>query len=196
MDERLYSLFLAELAAGRKAEAKVAVERFVSSFGDIEEKQLWTQHYLPSLPPGAIVRHELFESLIFPVLLSGYEKREPFSMLWLAKLAQNLYRAKRLHAQLSWVTDEELLKEAYALAPHSEEIQVALLEALIAKFCYLGHEWPSGILYAPHGVWQTQYWNLMEEVRLARTVDTTQKYVDNLTEFEQKVTLDRMRRIG
>jgi hypothetical protein len=229
MDESHYTQFLASQTAGLKEEARTAIRRFVASFNGLEEKEDWTRKFLSTLKPGAVVRHELYEEVIFPVLVAGYENRNPWSLYWLAQTSQNLFKAKHLYQRigapsplellkeaygLAPSSEEissgllrsllphqrtgappplELLKEAYELAPSSEEIRSGLLRSLLRGFEYMAHEWPAGILYSADKPWQTQYWGVLADIRLARELDTSGAHSHEIAEFEQKVTADAKR---
>jgi hypothetical protein len=192
MDESLYTQFVTEQASGRKQEAKVAIRRFVESFNSHKEKEDWTRKFLSTQKPGAALRHELFEEIILPVLVGGYENRDPWSLYWLAETYQN--HSSSTYRRLDLPAPQDLLKEAYALAPSSEEIRCGLLRSLLRGFEYMAHEWPAGLLYAPDSPWLTQYWEIRAEIQLARELDTSGKHNNEIAEFEQIVAADAERK--
>jgi hypothetical protein len=88
----------------------------------------------------------------------------------------------------------DLFKQAYALAPTSDEIRSGLLRDLLRGFEYMAHEWPVGLLYAPHQPWQAQYDEVIGDIQLARELDSTGAHAKEIAEFEAKVHTDSMRR--
>ena len=193
MDESLYTQFVAKQASGRKEEAKVAIRRFVESFNSLKEKEDWTRKFLSTQRPGTALRHELYQEVIFPVLIAGYETRDPWSLYWLAETYQNLFSSA--YKRFDLPPPQDLLKEAYALAPSSEEIRRGLLRSLLRGFEYMAHEWPTGLLYAPDSPWQTQYWELRAEIQLARELDTSGAHANEIADFEQIVAADAERKM-
>jgi hypothetical protein len=194
MDESYYAQFLSKQLAGLKEEARTAIQRFVESFNDLEEKEDWTRKLLSTHEPSDVVRHELYQEVIFPVLLAGYERRDPWSLYWLAETSKNLFKAKHLYQRIGSPPPQALLKEAYALAPSSVEIREGLLRDLLRGFEYMAHEWPAGLLYYPDQTWQTQYWEVLADIRLARELDTTGAHAQEIAEFEQIVAADATRK--
>lgn len=193
MDESFYVQFLAEQASGRKEEAKIAIRRFVESFNGLEERETWTRKFLSTHKPGTVVRHELYAEVIFPVLFAGYGKRDPWSLYWLAETEQNLAKAAHLAERIS-SSPQQLLLDAHAIAPASDEIGRGLLRSLLHGFEYIAHEWPSGLLYHVDKPRETQYWELLAEIRLARKLDTSGAHTQQLAEFEQIVVADARRK--
>jgi len=194
MDESYYAQFLTRQASGRKEEARTAIRQFVGSFNDLEEKEDWTRKFLSTLKPGTVMRHELYEEVILPVLVAGYANHDPWSLYWLAETSQNLFKARHLFERIGSPAPQERLKKAYALAPSSDEIRRGLLRDLLRGFEYMSHEWPSGLLYNPEMPWQTQYWELLADIRLARGLDATGTHADAIAEFERTVAADAERK--
>jgi len=147
MDLQHYHEFQRLQAQGRKPEARAALERFITSAGRGEERQAWVREYLERGDYGHRIRHELYESLIFPVLLDGYRSGDVWSTLWLARTAQNLYASSTLHALVELKSEQQLLREAHELDPSDEAVRESLLAALVKWFAYSQHEWPAGILW-------------------------------------------------
>jgi hypothetical protein len=194
VDETLYEKFLAAQKAGLRNEAKTAICQFVESFAGRAEMQAWTRKFLSTLRPGERIRHELYEGVIFPVLLSGHDRLEAWSIYWLAETTDNLFRAPHLFKRLGSPPMQRLFKEAYALAPASPEFRGGLLRDLLRGFHYMGHEWPSGILYDPKRPWETEYLEILQDIELARTLDETGAHTQEIKEFEQKILADAARR--
>jgi hypothetical protein len=78
---------------GLRKEAKLSICQFVESFTDFAEMEAWTRKFLSTFKGGKRIRHELYERIIFPVLLAGHDRLDPWSIYWLAETAQNLYSA-------------------------------------------------------------------------------------------------------
>ena len=191
MDEFLYAAFVAKLASGRKEEAKLAIRRFIESFNNLEEKEDWTRRFLSTTKPGTKLRHELYEEVVLPVLMAGYETRDPWSLYWLAQTSRN---ARYFGRRLDLPSPQELLKEAHALDPSSDAIRRDLLCRLLNGFEYMAHEWPAGLLYDPDSPWQTQYWEILAEIKLARELDSSGKYAGRIAKFEEIVAADAKRK--
>jgi hypothetical protein len=191
MDEFLYAEFIAKLASGRKEEARLAIRRFIESFNNLEEREDWTRRFLSTIKPGTKLRHELYEEVVLPVLMAGYEARDPWSLYWLAQTSKN---ARYFDRRLDLPSSQELLKEAHALDPSSDAIRHDLLRSLLYGFEYMAHEWPTALLYAPDSPWQTQYREILAEIRLARELDTSGKYAGQIAKFEKIVAADAKRK--
>jgi hypothetical protein len=193
MDEGYFAAFLDKEKLGLKEEARTSIRRFVESFDGLAEKEAWTRKYLRTLRHGNVVRHELYEHVIFPVLAAGYERRDPWSLYWLAETGQNLFKAQHLYQRIGSPPLLDLFKQAFALAPTSSEIRDGLLRDLLRGFEYMAHEWPVGILYDPHQSRQEQYDEVIGDIRLARELDSAGAHVEKIAEFEAMVHADFMR---
>jgi len=176
--------------------AKATIRDFVDSFADLAEMASWTKEYLSTSRPGELIRHELYEGVIFPVLLSGYERKDAWSICWLANTWRNLAKAEHLRRRISFQHQTELFKEAYLLEPHSEVARERLLSDLVEGFNFMGHEWPIGILYDPSKPWPNAYWEAQQEIRLARELDTAGLHAREIDDFEEKINADFARRKG
>lgn len=186
MKIELYEQFLFFKNCGRKAEAKVAVDAFTSSFNSMEETREWVYAFLATAKHRHKVRHEIYQRLIYPVLLEGYVRGDVQCILWLAETEQNLYAVKSVHASLKDKTGFALCREAYGLAPNAK-IGRKLLQKLIRWFDYAQHEWPSGILYGMDGADAHQCQEILEEVEFASKLDLDDEYTAYLADFKSKV---------
>ncbi len=187
MDLQHYQEFQRLLAEGRRPEASSALQRFIASFTPDDDRRAWVRSFLESGDFGHRIRHELYEHLIFPVLLDGYRRSEVWSTFWLAKTAQNLYASAALHAQIEYRSEQQLLREAYELEPENAGIRKSLLGALLRWFAYCQHEWPTGILFGVDGATPEECKQLLEEVSFARTLDVDAENEPFLREFEQRI---------
>jgi len=187
MDAELYQQYLALKDAGKKEQAKMVLDRFIASFQSAEEKEQWVRAFLESGDFGDRIRHEIYEQLVFPVLLKGYHAKDPWSLLWLAKTNLNLISASWLHSQVDSRSPYELLREAYAIAP-DEAIRNELLLADLRGYAYCEHEWPAGILYdGGLGATLEQCDDLLQEIEFTRTLDREGRHKLYLDSFEAKV---------
>lgn len=179
--------------AGRKAEATAALHRFLASFGPDDDRALWVREYLEAGDYGHRIRHEIYQTLVFPVLLEGYRRGDAWSAYWLGRTAQNLYTAPALHAQVSDKAEQQLFAEAYDREPR-EEVRQSLLASLIEWFAYCQHEWPMGILYGIDGAGPEECDELLREVERARSLDRDGAIEPFLGEFERRIREYRRRR--
>ena len=186
MKPELYEQFVACKSRGDKNAARLAVQAFVASFDSFEEKQAWTREFLERGERGHAVRHELYEGVILPVLLNGYERSDAWATFWLARTAGNLYNVKAVHARLNYKSKRGLLLDSYALQP-SDEVRRALLESEIEWFAFSQHEWPRSILWGMNGANVEQCDEITQGVAFARTLDSENVYAEFLTEFAAKV---------
>ena len=185
MDLQHYHEFQRLLAEGQKPAARAALARFIGSFAPGDDRQQWVREFLAGGDYGHRIRHELYEHVIFPVLLDGYHRGDAWSTLWLARTAQNLYACPALHARLGFRSELQLLREAYRLDP-IEEVRETLLRALLKWFAYCQHEWPAGILYGIDGANAAQCDEILAEVSFARTLDVGSTHEPFLAEFERR----------
>lgn len=185
MRQELYHKFVALNTSGRKEEAKAALQEFLASFQTAEEKRAWVHDFLEHGAYGHRIRHELYEQLVFPVLLDGYNRQEARSLYLLAKTAQNLYAARSLHAQIGRKTEQQLLREVYDLT-RDEEVGQNLLRANLRWFDYCQHEWPAGILYGADGASLSECEEILQEIAFSLTLATGVEEA-YLQEFESRV---------
>ena len=186
MNTNLYEQFVSLKNLGKKAEAKAALDLFIASFETLEEKRVWVCSFLEAEDYGHRVRHEIYENLVYRVLLDGYLKGDVTSVAWLARTASNLYAIKSPHPLLKHKTEFALFKEAYRLEPN-ERIETDLLNTLINWFSFSQHEWPAGILYEMDGADIGQCEDILQEIKFARSLDHQRNYEGYLSEFEAKV---------
>lgn len=192
MDLQHYHEFKRFQAQGRRDDARAPLERFIASFEPGEDRAHWVREFLEAGDYGHKIRHELYEQLIFPVLLDGYRRRDAWSTLWLARTAQNLYTFAPLHALIGFKSEQKLLREAYQIDP-KEEIRESLLRALLRWFSYCQHEWPTGILFGGNGASAAECDRILEEVSFARALDAGAANEPFLREFEQRTREYRRR---
>ena len=185
MDEVAYRQYVTYKNAGMKAQANTALEVFLASVKPADDTQAWTKAFLEGGDFGHRIQHEIYECLVFPVLWQGYEDNDAWSLLWLAKTVNNLYRSPSLHALIGYKGERELLTEAYMLQA-SNEVRLLLLNADLHWFAYCQHEWPAGILYGRDGASFAECDDILQQVSFARELDTGGNE-EFLNAFEKRV---------
>lgn len=192
MKPELYERFLMLRNSGRKPQAKVALDEFINSFENFEEKAVWVREFLDTEEFGHKVRHEIYEHLVFPVLLAGYEQKEAWSLLNLAKTSKNLYASKSLHAAVDFKSEFQFLTEAYEIEP-TEELRKQLLGQHIRGFSFSQHEWPIGIIFEGRGDDLDECEILFKNVEAARKLDTKNQHEAFFDDFVAKVEEYKLR---
>jgi hypothetical protein len=189
MNTRYYEDFLEFQRKGLRAKATESVRKFITSFADEDETALWVWNALPHLSYNGCgcVRHELFKHLISPVLVTGYEKKDFQSMLWLGKLMRNVEQDHKLFERIGFKSERELFKESHTLDPENREAIELLLDAQVRWLQYCQHEWPAGILYGNNGATIQQCREIRDELALARQIDGEARYSDFFDQFEEKL---------
>jgi hypothetical protein len=155
MDETHYREYLSCQAKGLKREAKTAIGRFIASFVDNAERVEWTQHFLASHRYGDAVRGELYELIIFPVLLEAVRQGSASGYFGMAATHQSLYRAKWLWQKLAgdrWPVELDLLRECKRIDPAYPGVDTALIDSIIKDLRFAVHELPSGLLASPQAI--------------------------------------------
>ena len=83
MNLDLYDQFIRLNNSGRRNEAKAALDLFIASAESPANVQKWVFPFLENGGYGHKSRHEIYEKLVYPVLLEGYLKHDAKSILWL-----------------------------------------------------------------------------------------------------------------
>ncbi len=198
MNAEHFDAFKLYVESGRRAEAARSLADFVSSFVDLEEKISWTRDYLAAEGSERPVRHELYEYVVFPSLLDGLSRSEPWSLWGLARTAQNLYRSDNLWKQVAYMTAEGFLDQLLVQCPDDDRARKALLSELVAGMHHAVHEWPSGILYGHNGATLHECADIVRDLAKARELDRERMYSKFLTDFERKLSeyMDRLQPPG
>ncbi len=191
MKAELYQRYLEHRTAGRKRDASETIREFVASCKGPEEREAWVRQFLEQGGHEHRIRHEVYASLVFPVLLEGYGCGDFWSVYWLARTASNLYADSSLHAQVEYKAERQLFREAFEIHP-SDDVRRALLQAYLAEFSYCQHEWPSGILAGSDGATLEDCADLLRDVEFARSLDDSASE-PFLKEFEERVLAYRER---
>lgn len=182
-----FERFTRLLELGKRHEATIAIRAFIDSFISLEEKRRWSETYLNARVEGKIIRHEIFESVIFPVLLNGYRKSDPWSLRWLARTSENLYKSKQLWREVEMKTEFSFLAELLALYPADEITRIELLAHHVKGLQYAVHEWPSGILYGSDSATIQECDEIFEDLMRARALDLERLHEVFFADFESKL---------
>ena len=193
MNTAHFETYKACLARGDRAGAKAAVREFVASFTTLEEKEGWVRWYLENEKFGHKIRHEIYEQLVFPVLLHGYRQSDPWSLRWLARTIQNVQQAAALWSQVGWKTEWSLLRELLQLTPEDDDLRQELLLSHVRSFGYMEHEWPRGIVYGVDGPSVEECQHILDEIQDALLLDTGREHHNHILAFKAKVIEYRAR---
>ncbi len=185
-----YHKFLSHQELGLKKKASESVRCFVDSFESEDQIESWVWSHLPELGENrsSRVRHEIFHELVYPVLKSGYLADDFNSTLWLGKLIQNIYQTPKLHEELSWVSEMELLRKCNTIEPEDNEARLLLLGCIVRWLEYTEHEWPSGILYGNDGANEEQCIDIRNEVELVLRLDKEHKHSEFIKQYMKKLS--------
>jgi len=174
---------------GLKREATAALRAFIDSITNEADREKWVLEYLKSLAAteNLVVRHEIFEDLVFPVLCKGYKDQDVESTVWLGRLSQNLYKCQRLHEQVESKAQFTFYKEALSLDPSKHEVSRLLLVCYIDFFRYSIHEWPAGVLYGMNGASISECAEIRKDLVHAMALDEEGTYRQFLHEYAEKL---------
>jgi len=191
MNPDLYDEFHAFEAKGLKRDAKAAVKAFIASFEGPKDIERWVWTYLPTIDkdPGRGIRFEMFETLIFPVLNAGYERDEFRSRLWMGKLLGYISGAKHLHAQIGYVTNEDLFRQCYAENPNDPDLRLAFRDCLVNGLNFDFHEWPEILVEDTAAAMDA----LQSDIDLAMALDDDEHCVMIIAEFQLMLAMYRLR---
>lgn len=191
-----FEQFEIELERGLKKNATASVNEFVDSFENNEEIKTWVWSYLPNLEKNrhSCIRHEIFISLVYPVLKKGFEAGDYNSTLWLGKLIQNVYQTKGIFEELGSIVEMGFFRKCYDIAPNIEEGNELLLNSILSWLSHCEHEWPWGILYGNDGASLEECKDIRKEAIFAQSLSSEEKeasFIDQflvkLTEYEQRL---------
>lgn len=190
MNINYYQQFEVFEEKGLKKDATKSIRAFISSFEGKEQIESWVWDYLPALKKNrhSRIRHEIFIDLVFPILKAGYQSNDFRCTLWLGKLIQNIYQAKKLDEELGGVTDLGLFRKCYEIDPTNDEGRQLLLKSIVAWLEYSVHEWPSGILYGNDGATLEQCTDISIEVERVLKLDKEHSYSEFIKQYVKKLT--------
>ena len=195
MNNELYKQYKQYEALGLKDKAKMAVNEFIKSFQSEKEKEEWVNKNFDNLETNrhSRIRHEIFEEIIFPVLMKQYQERNLNGMLRLAQSIQNLYSCEALHQKTGYLTEGQICKDAFTLFPSSDEARRMYLKTKIKYFEYSIHEWPSGILWGNDGASLEEVKELEKSLKETSSLDKEGNHKSFLEDYEEKLKIYRDR---
>ncbi len=185
MNISLYQEFKAAANLHKRDEAAEKVHQFIASSEGDEETTLWVRQFLESGDYGHKIRHELYRDLVFPVLLRGYSKRDPWSLYYLAQTVQNIYSDKKLHEFIEWHTEFSLLKLCYGVDTCFRDVRERLLATLVKRLGFYIHEWPSGLC--------GELKDVEDDLDFARSLDVDGKLESDFYEVDEVLLEDKQR---
>ena len=176
MKSALYEEFRSFSAIGDRKRAAKSVRSFIDSFEGVNERGIWVREYLEKGDFGHKIRHELYLELVFPELFSGYQRKEPWSLYFLAHTIQNIYGCRELHEELDWETEYSLLKSTFEIEPGYRDVRARLLATTFSRLSYAIHEWPSGLC--------CEIDDVESDLEFCRVLDTENKYDLGMNEVQ------------
>lgn len=187
MKQALFEKYETAKEQGNKRLATSLISEFIDTFTTHEEREEWTRWYMNNRAAEHAVRHEVFEQVIFPVLLARYQRSEPWCIEMLERCTQNLYKAEHLWSQVGHQTEMQLAEHRLELTPNDLKAKERVLEHLISWFSYSEHEWPAAILYGSDGATATECQEILHSLHKARMLDSGQVHSHFLDQYEAKV---------
>lgn len=187
MKQALFEQYEVAKTRGDQRLAANLIADFIGTFATDEEREEWTRWYLNNGAIGHAVRRELFEQVVFPVLLAGYQRSDPWCVEMLERYAENLYKAEHLWSQIGYQTKMQLAERRLELTPNDIETKERLLKNFINWFQYSEHEWPAGILYGADGATEPQCQEILQGIHKARALDEGRVHSRYLDQYEAKV---------
>lgn len=118
-----------------------------------EEKIHWLTENLPALldNPENLVEEYLYKDHIFPILLDGYNKHDPWSIIWLVKTFKNIMADDYMSDEIGYISALDILKMYHEKYPKNVGIKELLLEKSIffLNKCTKGGD--MGVVYGNEG---------------------------------------------
>jgi len=191
---------------GLKAEAMECMNKFINSFENDVEKELWTKEYLPKMTitkDGRINNEavfKLFEIVMYPVLLNGYKEKNSYFTKWLIKLDVNSTYFKNkemsnLYINLSRIgaaikNFQQLYIDLYKMDSENPEIQDIYFNRRISNLKSSIYIMPS--IYIK---WKPSYAGMtveecneeLEDVKILLKLDKKQEYETFLKNYESNL---------
>lgn len=156
------------LKAGRRQDAKVSVQKFIDSFQNDGERELWVKEFLKTAKGQKGIFFPLYKEVIFPILAKGFRRNDIWSILWLARTSNDIAKGGAIfYNQVDNFGALGLLLHAYDLDSTSEEVAKELLRELMEHLSYCFHEWPAGVLNGMNGATLEECEGVEENIDLA-----------------------------
>jgi hypothetical protein len=168
---------------GVKIRPKLFLNKFVQSFENYKEKELWTIEYLPVFENyfNDYIPYELFEVVIFPVLFNGYKNNNELKKC-LIKFGKNCVRNKNIWWKLGYEFRYEIIEKLFDLEPDNEEIIDTYLHLKIKDIEFRLHHPPHIIIYE-----KEIYTELLEEVSIINKLDRNKIYSEYINAYMNKL---------
>ena len=189
MNTRLYENYKVQLANGQPAAATAALVQFIESFTSFESKTTWVRWYLGNERWEHRIRHEIYEHLIFPVLLQGYRTEDLWCLRWLIRTIANIYTREHLWAQIDRKAELDLREELVARVPEDARARRELVDCFIEAFRNMAQEWPEGILQGQDGATTSQCLEILANTQRALQLDVEQRHHAFIQDFADKVRI-------
>jgi hypothetical protein len=193
MEVRHYEEYKTQLARGMRPAASAALAQFIASFTSFESKTEWARWYLANERWDHRIRHEIYEQLIFPVLLDGYRRGDLWCLRWLIRTVSNIYTGTQLWEQIDRKTELILREELVARAPEDARARRELVDCYIRMFRHNVHEWPWCIIYAADSASASECLELLATAQHALELDVERRHHAFIEEFVAKVRLHQQR---
>lgn len=177
--EALWQAYLASEKVRVRTQSTAALRAFIDDFKN--ESTTIREQWACAIAESVVdkgkdipVRMPLFREIMFPVLLSGFEKGEGRYARWLAGFAQLLYNSPDCLDRLPETSQSEHGLLLRAVERDSADIlsKQRLLRILRARFEYALHELPAGVLYGADGATPAQCEEMDEELRFFEALST------------------------
>ncbi len=135
------------------------------------------------------IRQPLFESVILPVLVNGYNTNEPNCARWLASFNQLIYHSKLAQELLNHEYSEIfLLNKALELNSSDNLARINLVDKLAYYLNFSIHEIPWGVLYGNNGATIEECDLLLDDIaefkRHLLVLNNEKEYEDLIKECE------------
>ena len=184
MDIELWNAYKKANALGVKADAKKYVLAFIESCNETDAIREWVYAELQNLPDHyPRMRHEVFEALVYPILIEDMAREEPWAFFWNGALSQNFMSNKNLYVASKYEGSTYYFERAFELRPDEDKFRLGLLSDMLRWFDYIEHEWPLGLLVTKDYVPQ-----LLLDVAKARELDKEQNSLARLDRLTHRIS--------
>ena len=183
----LYRNYLQLREQGLKDQAGLAVQAMVRSLTGDKERRHWVWRHLEDIyrDHDGRLRHVIFRSIVYPVLREGFDAGDVKSIMWLARLSQNIYQDNSLQHEVESLNAGALYRKCHELEPDNMEVRRALLQHLLTILQHAVHEWPAGILCGMDAASTSDCAALFKELALARKLDVEHRHREFLGAVEE-----------
>ena len=183
MNTEYFDKFINYEHNGVKTRPKMFLNKFILSFENYKEKELWTIEYLPVIEKLFYddIPNELFEEVIFPVLYKDYENNVELKK-YIIKFGKSCSRNEKIWRSLGWELRYEIIEKLYELEPNNNEVIDVYLMLKIDDIKFRLHHPPHIILYGLEDCKE-----LLNEIPFIKNLDRNKIYHEYISEFENKL---------